>query len=89
MERIDFALEPGVVVVAVLFFVLVNVLLAAVLYPYFRSQSSSEETGTDASVMHGTGMQEPVVEPSLMQDEESLEERVNEFLQEMQQERGR
>lgn len=83
MERIDFALEPGVVVVAIVFFVLANVLLAAVLYPYFRSESSSDGAGTDAALR-----EENVVEPSPVQDQESLEERVDEFLQEMQRERG-
>lgn len=79
-ERIDFALEPGVVVFAILFFVLVNVLLAAVLYPYFRSNSTTDRgtTGEQVTSDH--------VAEGASSDEQSLDDRVDEFLKEMEEE---
>lgn len=80
-ERIDFALEPGVVIFAILFFVLVNVLLGAVLYPYLRNSASAEEAQAE-----GTAPEDLVDEaPS---DEEPLEERVDEFLEDIHGERS-
>ncbi len=74
-DRIDFALEPGVVIFAILAFVLINILLAAVVYPYFRSKSSAE-----------TEPSEPASQ-DLVEDtpsgEEHLEERVDEFLEDI------
>jgi uncharacterized protein YpmS len=81
-ERIDFALEPGVILFAVLFFVLVNVLLAAVLYPYFRNETSiGEDSVSQSSEEPGEIMPEPV------SDHEPLEERVDDFLEEIHRER--
>jgi len=77
-ERIDFALEPGVVIFAILFFVLVNVLLAAVLYPYFRDNSSTQKTA-------GKKTHRDLVEET--PSEEPLDERVDEFLEEIHGER--
>lgn len=74
-ERIDFSLEPGVVLFAILLFVLVNLLLAAVLYPYFKSSSSVQESGPQ-DVSHS--QKEVVPDP-----DEPLEERVDEFLEEI------
>ena len=79
-ERIDFALEPGVILFAVLFFVLVNVLLAAVLYPYFRSGSSSNHQAADQNVG-----EDELLEPDTTSEEE-LEERVDEFLEDIEKE---
>jgi hypothetical protein len=84
-ERIDFALEPGVVIFAALFFVLVNLLLAAVLYPYFRSSSSGdgqEEVSSKASAESA----EDLIEEGPSQDED-MEKRVDEFLDEIHGER--
>lgn len=76
IERIDFALEPGVVIFAIIMFVLVNVLLAAVLYPYFRNSSSvgegaQMEEATQDLVSEGPSRDEP------------LDERVDQFLEEI------
>lgn len=76
-ERIDFALEPGVVVFAILFFVLINVLLAAVLYPYLRDSSP-----TDSEEVMGDGRSDEDLEESPT-DEGSYEERVDEFLRDI------
>lgn len=81
-ERIDFALEPGVVVFAILFFVLINVLLAAVLYPYFRNHPS-EETESSAEEIDSESIGD-----SPASDERPLEERVEEFREEIHRERG-
>lgn len=75
VDRIDFALEPGVILVAVFFFVLANVLLAAVLYPYFRGASESS-TGEDEA----PEAVPPMVDASTR---EPLEERVDEFLEDI------
>lgn len=80
-ERIDFSLEPGVVLFAILLFVLVNLLLAAVLYPYFKSNSSVEQSGPQ-DVSHS--QKEVVPDP-----DDPLEERVDEFLEEIHGERSR
>lgn len=78
-ERIDFALEPGVVLFAILFFVLVNVLLAAVLYPYLRSETSNaEQKGDETGVPAHKGMTEEV-----MVANEPMDERVDQFLEEI------
>jgi hypothetical protein len=81
-ERIDFALEPGVVIFAILFFVLVNVLLGAVLYPYFRD-SGGEDTAAEGE---SAAEPEPMTEEA--DDQEPLEERVDEFLEDMHSERA-
>lgn len=78
IERIDFALEPGVVLFAVLFFVLINALIAAAVYPYFKRDGASDEARTTApnrdtrDFLDGT--------PS---DPEVLEQRVDEFIADM------
>ena len=78
IERIDFALEPGVILFAVLFFVLINALIAAAVYPYFQRDGASEEARTadpgrdTKDFMDGT--------PS---DPEVLEQRVDEFIADM------
>ncbi len=81
-ERIDFALEPGVILFAVLFFVLVNVLLAAVLYPYFRDRGAVDE---DSPAVPSGEPGEIMPEPA--SDQKPMEERVDEFLEEMHRER--
>jgi len=73
VDRIDFALQPGVVLVAVFFFVLANVLLAAVLYPYFRREDGT--TGGDGA--------SPDAEMTPMvgrAEKEPVDERIDEFL---------
>lgn len=84
-ERINFALEPGVILFAVLFFVLVNVLLAAVLYPYFRSRDEVEKDGGTAV---GSGEPEELMDETAS-NQEPLEERVDEFLEEIHEGRER
>jgi len=76
-ERIDFDLEPGVVLVAALAFVLVNLLIAAALYPYVTSESSGQPS-------QATEPQEPIDEMN-QTDGEELDERVDAFLQDIEQ----
>lgn len=73
-ERVDFDLEPGVLLFAVLIFVLVNLLLAAVLYPYFRDSSDSNEAASN-----DPAQQEIVAGPTSGNDE-AMEERVDDFV---------
>lgn len=76
-ERVDFDLEPGVVLFAILFFVLVNLLLAAVLYPYLSGSSGQDE------VAAGQPSQEEMAEEAPTDDGEPLDERVDEFLEDI------
>jgi flagellar basal body-associated protein FliL len=78
-ERIDFDLQPGVVLFAILFFVLVNLLLAAVLYPYLSGSSEQQQAQAEASP------QEDLVEEA-SSDDEPLEDRVDDFLEDIEQE---
>jgi len=78
-ERIDFDLEPGVVLIAALFFILVNLLLAAVLYPYLSSSSEEDQDAQEAPE------KEDVIGEASSDDGESLDERVDEFLEEIHQ----
>jgi hypothetical protein len=78
VERIDFALRPGAILVAAFFFVLANVLLAAALYPYFRGDA--DQASSDPSSEEMT----PMVDST---DPEPLEQRVDEFLQDIHEER--
>jgi hypothetical protein len=83
-ERIDFDLEPGVILTAVLFFVLVNVLLGAVLYPYLKDGGLfGEETSTEQ-----TSDQRDLVEEAPSDDDEALEKKVDDFLQDIHGERS-
>jgi hypothetical protein len=72
-ERIDFALEPGVVLFTGLFVVLLAVLIGAVAYPYFTSDVSDE--APDEFVDDTTT------------DPDVLEQRMDEFVEEMEGER--
>lgn len=76
-ERIDFDLEPGVVLVAALAFVLINLLIAAALYPYVTSESSEQPS-------QATEPKEPIDEMN-QTDGEELDERVDAFLQDIEQ----
>ncbi len=78
-ERIDFSLHSGTILVAIAFFVLVNVLLAAALYPYLRGGSSPEASTEEIS---GQEEGKNVVEEA--SDDEPLEEKVDEFLEDIQ-----
>lgn len=78
-ERINFELEPGVVLFAILFFVLVNLLLAVVLYPYLSGSSEEQEVQAE------TTPQEDLVEESSTEDGEPLEDRVDDFLEDIEQ----
>ena len=83
-ERIDFVLEPGVIIFAILFLVVINVLLGLVLYPYFRSESGTEATeGGDLAPEPEEGV-EPM---SATDDEEAFNQRVDEFLEEVRSEK--
>lgn len=77
-ERIDFSLEPGVVLFAILFFVLVNLLLAAVLYPYLRNTSAEDAASGEEAVP-----EEDLIEEGPTEEEEPLNERVDDFLEEI------
>ena len=79
-ERVDFDLEPGVVLFAILFFVLVNLLLAAVLYPYLSGSSEEQEVRAEAS------SQEDLIEEAPADDGDPLEDRVDDFLEDIEQE---
>lgn len=76
-ERVNFDLEPGVVLFAILFFVLVNALLAAVLYPYLTSSSSQQQVAAQETP------QEELIEEEGPSDDEPLEERVDDFLEDI------
>jgi len=75
-ERIDFALEPGVILFTALFLVLLAVLIGAVAYPYFTSETP-EEPPEEA----GDFIDDSPTDP------EVLEQRVDEFMEEMEGER--
>jgi hypothetical protein len=78
IERIDFALEPGVILFAVLFFVLINALIAAAVYPYFQRDGASDEARTaDLSRDTKDFVQGPPSDPKV------LEQRVDEFIADM------
>ena len=72
-ERVDFELEPGVVFFAILFFVLINLLLAAVLYSHLTGSSGEEAATAGQSSEQGTAG----VAPS---DEKPSEERMDQFV---------
>lgn len=74
-DRIDFALEPGVVIFAIFCFVMINALIAAVVYPYLKGDDA-EETPDPSGEGEEVGF---VEEPS----EESLEERIDQFHKEI------
>jgi hypothetical protein len=76
-ERIDFDLEPGVVLVAALAFVLVNLLIAAALYPYITGESSGQPSQSTAP--------EESMEEMTPTDGDDLDERVDEFLEDIEQ----
>lgn len=81
-ERIDFILEPGVIVFAILVFVGINLLLAAVLYPYFKGESdASAEAETQAAP------EKDFESVGASDDEEAFEQRVDEFLEEVRREK--
>lgn len=85
-ERIDIALEPGVILFAIAAFVLINILIAAVLYPYLKSDS--EPQNVDRAEAEGT--QEASAEETSMisaSEENALEERVDSFLDDIHEER--
>jgi hypothetical protein len=77
IERIDFALEPGVVLFAVLFFVLINALIAAAVYPYFQGDAADQARSADRGRAHKDFVEGPPSDP------EALERRVDEFIAEM------
>lgn len=75
-DRIDFALEPGVVIFAIFCFVMINALIASVVYPYLKGGGADENV--DPSSKGGpTGF---VEEPS---EETSLEDRIDQFHKEI------
>jgi hypothetical protein len=83
-ERIDFVLEPGVIIFAILFLVGINLLLAAVIYPYFRGGSDAEEA-EDTEV--APEPEEDFESVSASADEEAFEQRVDEFLEDVRSEK--
>ncbi len=87
-NRIDFSLEPGAVLVAIAFFVLVNLLLAFALYPYFKGSSTSEEK-SEATRDTPEHDQKDMVQEAPADDGEPLEEKVDDFLEDIHEERGR
>ncbi len=76
-ERINFELEPGVVMFAILFFVLVNLLLAAVLYPYLTGSSEEQQVAAKDAT------QEELIEEEGPPEDEPLEQRVDDFLEDI------
>lgn len=78
-ERVDYDLEPGVVLFAILFFVLVNLLLAAVLYPYLSTSSEQQKATADGP------SQEEMMEEAPSNGGEPLEDRVDDFLEDIEQ----
>jgi hypothetical protein len=86
-ERIDFALEPGVILFAILFLVVINLLLAAVLYPYFRSGSESAVSEEEVTEGEETASEEGFEPVGPSDDEEVFEQRVDEFLEDVRSEK--
>lgn len=82
-DRIDFSLEPGVVLVAALVFILINVLIGAALYPYFKGGSGKTQGGAAAQM----GAQQEFMEETAdaADGKEELDERVDEFLEDIEQ----
>jgi len=76
-DRIDFALEPGVILFTVLFAVLLLVLVGAAAYPYLSSDASGEEPSKEPADFVDDTPTDPKV----------LEKRVDEFMAEMEGER--
>jgi len=76
-ERIDFALEPGVVLFTVLFVILLVVLIGSVAYPYFTSDPAEEPSPEEA----GDFINDTTTDPKV------LEQRMDEFVEEMEGER--
>lgn len=72
-DRIDFALEPGVILFTVLFVVLLVVLVAAAAYPYLSSGPSGKEAGDEPADFVDDTPTDPKV----------LEKRVDDFVTEM------
>lgn len=73
-ERIDFALEPGVIIFAISCFVMINALIAVVLYPYLKADGEEEETGAEPSNFGGESPQG---------EERSIEQRIDRFHEEI------
>jgi hypothetical protein len=73
-DRIDFALEPGVIFFTALFVVLLLVLVAAAVYPYLSSGTSGEDEPSDF-------VDDTPTDPKV------LEKRVDHFVAEMEGER--
>jgi hypothetical protein len=72
-DRIDFALEPGVILFTALFVILLVVLIGTVAYPYLRSDTSEAE-----------GAEEPeAFIDDTPTDPEILKKRVDNFVKEM------
>jgi hypothetical protein len=82
IERIDFALEPGVILFAVLFFVLINVLIAAAVYPYVQDAAGAD----GAPAADGDRPAKDFMEDT-PSDPQVLEQRVDEFIAEMEESR--
>lgn len=71
-DRIDFALDPTVLATAIAVFVLLNLLLGAVLYPYLRDR----KTGDGEDERMG-----PSLDEDEQDDERDLDERIDEFIE--------
>lgn len=74
-DRIDFALEPGVIIFAIFCFVMINALIAAVVYPYLKGDEEEEEAGPEDP--------SSFVDESSQMEEESIEDRIERFHEEI------
>ncbi len=74
-DRIDFALEPGVIIFAIFCFVMINALIAAVVYPYLKGDEEEKEAGPEAP--------SSFVDESSRMEEESIEDRIERFHEEI------
>lgn len=74
-DRIDFALEPGVIIFAIFCFVMINALIAAVVYPYLKGDEEEEEAGPEDT--------SSFVDESSRMEEESIEDRIDRFHEEI------
>lgn len=84
-NRIDFSLEPGAILVAIGFFVLVNLLLGAALYPFFKNGTLFEKSSaekTDNQEEEGAGRKD-MIDEAPSSEGEPLEEKVDEFLEDI------
>lgn len=79
LESLDFMLEPGVLVFAIFCFVLLNVLIATILYPYLKEEEGAEAVSAAAEAGGG----ESLAGKAASGEGDPVEQRIEEFRQDM------